>query len=753
MWHSSSSIPCCLFCPPFMEQTKERPYDHIIEFDAICNTLNRGNLTFPELKLRLFHFHSRRRQECGFTSLNQGAFTLGMRCKRRLDNACGGNFQKKGPNAAWDIIEEIAVQSGQWDHHDRRRDTRMRESDERDVKPQIARGQVHIENHPRAVHGTSQIQQVDHQMKAKLEQLETSMNSKLDLLLKKQGGAAMSSSSNQAHAISTACFYCGSSTHEAIDCEFYVAAVGQEVINEQLYSVGKFNDKVFPSRLNPQPMYAYGKKGCWKLLFYEYPSQDLSRRKSRAPQRQSYYQPPPGFEHNGGTQQAQDTAEPSMREMLNALTKSQLKSDQKHDSLCDQVSVINQGLRKLEVEVGNISKQLHSRPQGALPSQTEQNPRHESVRAITTLRSGKSYDNSIYYDPHAHNDTPSSFTTFMRPCLNSENLFEENGVGGEENVPSNNLERGDYNDLLRRNKGVDKAAGREENVPTGEKKRIQSTGKDMLLKKLGEDLRKTRKKKQKKIRPDARKVRPDGLQKWQHAREIRPDGMMVRPDAMMVRPDSLSDTSEKMENPCDPLPLGKGFGQLSLDPDFERQDYNKRKKRDKEVTFEQNKEDGGNSQLPYADIPRRSNLSIPPLNVTTSPVPLPFPQAPRKEELQKKNNKHRREFIELFQKVNINIPLLDAIKQFSPYAKFLKELCTNKRKFTKDEQITLSEEVSAVLLGKLPPKLKDPGSFTVPCTIGNKDFEGAMLDLGASINLMPYHIYKTLSLDDINLLT
>ena len=103
----------------------------------------------------------------------------------------------------------------------------------------------------------------------------------------------------------------------------------------------------------------------------------------------------------------------------------------------------------------------------------------------------------------------------------------------------------------------------------------------------------------------------------------------------------------------------------------------------------------------------------------------------------------------MFEKVNINIPLLDAIKQFPPYAKFLKELCTNKRKFTKDEQITLSEEVSAVLLGKLPPKLKDPGSFTVPCTIGNKGFEGAMLDLGASINLMPYHIYKTLSLDDI----
>ncbi|KAK9928810.1 hypothetical protein M0R45_025930 [Rubus argutus] len=117
--------------------------------------------------------------------------------------------------------------------------------------------------------------------------------------------------------------------------------------------------------------------------------------------------------------------------------------------------------------------------------------------------------------------------------------------------------------------------------------------------------------------------------------------------------------------------------------------------------------------------------------------------------MQKRNNKYRREFIELFKKVNINIPLLDDIKQFPPYAKFLKEICTNKRKFMKDEQIILSEDVSAVLQGKLPPKLNDPGSFTVPCIIGNKGFDKAMLDLGASINLMPYDIYKTLALDDI----
>ena len=50
---------------------------------------------------------------------------------------------------------------------------------------------------------------------------------------------------------------------------------------------------------------------------------------------------------------------------------------------------------------------------------------------------------------------------------------------------------------------------------------------------------------------------------------------------------------------------------------------------------------------------------------------------------------------------------------------------------------------------KLPLKLMDPGFFTVPCTIGNTRFGKAMLDLGASINVMPYSIYASLNLDDL----
>ena len=44
----------------------------------------------------------------------------------------------------------------------------------------------------------------------------------------------------------------------------------------------------------------------------------------------------------------------------------------------------------------------------------------------------------------------------------------------------------------------------------------------------------------------------------------------------------------------------------------------------------------------------------------------------------------------------------------------------------------------------MPPKKKDPGSFTISCSIGNSDFKSALIDLGASVNLMPYSVFKRL---------
>ncbi|XP_048429210.1 uncharacterized protein LOC125472153 [Pyrus x bretschneideri] len=78
------------------------------------------------------------------------------------------------------------------------------------------------------------------------------------------------------------------------------------------------------------------------------------------------------------------------------------------------------------------------------------------------------------------------------------------------------------------------------------------------------------------------------------------------------------------------------------------------------------------------------------------------------------------------------------------YAKFLKDHFTNKRRFNNQEIVALSEEVAVVLQRKLPPKLKDAGSFTIPCIIGGKEF--GFCDLGASIDLVPYSMYESLNL-------
>ncbi|XP_073138192.1 uncharacterized protein [Henckelia pumila] len=94
----------------------------------------------------------------------------------------------------------------------------------------------------------------------------------------------------------------------------------------------------------------------------------------------------------------------------------------------------------------------------------------------------------------------------------------------------------------------------------------------------------------------------------------------------------------------------------------------------------------------------------------------------------------------------IHSPRKDALAQIPSYAKFLKEILANKRKLTNLGTVTLNEECSALLINKLPPKLQDPESFSIPCAIGSMPFYKTLCDLGASINLMPYSLAKKLGI-------
>ncbi|XP_071940077.1 uncharacterized protein [Coffea arabica] len=128
--------------------------------------------------------------------------------------------------------------------------------------------------------------------------------------------------------------------------------------------------------------------------------------------------------------------------------------------------------------------------------------------------------------------------------------------------------------------------------------------------------------------------------------------------------------------------------------------------------------------------------------ITVKTNPPPFPNRLKKSKKQDKE----KEILEVFRKVEINIPLLDAIKQVPKYAKFLRDLCVNRRRLRGDERVIVGENMSAVLQRKLPPKCGDPSMFTIPCRIGNTVIRRAMLDLGVSINVMPKSIYASLKL-------
>ncbi|PIN01710.1 DNA-directed DNA polymerase [Handroanthus impetiginosus] len=100
------------------------------------------------------------------------------------------------------------------------------------------------------------------------------------------------------------------------------------------------------------------------------------------------------------------------------------------------------------------------------------------------------------------------------------------------------------------------------------------------------------------------------------------------------------------------------------------------------------------------------------------------------------------------EKLHINIPFAEALEQMPNYVKFMKDILSKKRRLGDYETMALNEECSAIIHNKLPPKLKDPKSFMIPCTIGTHFSERALCDLGASINLMSYSIYRTQGLGE-----
>lgn len=115
--------------------------------------------------------------------------------------------------------------------------------------------------------------------------------------------------------------------------------------------------------------------------------------------------------------------------------------------------------------------------------------------------------------------------------------------------------------------------------------------------------------------------------------------------------------------------------------------------------------------------------------------PVPFPQRRTKQELNEK-------FVEVLNQLTISIPFTDALIEILSYAKFLKDILSNKRRLKDCRSVQLNHECNAILSRELPPKLGDGGQCTIPCHIGNAVIEKVLCDLGASVSLMSYTVFQ-----------
>ncbi|XP_073314692.1 uncharacterized protein [Primulina huaijiensis] len=97
-------------------------------------------------------------------------------------------------------------------------------------------------------------------------------------------------------------------------------------------------------------------------------------------------------------------------------------------------------------------------------------------------------------------------------------------------------------------------------------------------------------------------------------------------------------------------------------------------------------------------------------------------------------------------KIVIPPPFPAALKKAKLDAQF--GILANKRKLEDHMTVSLTENCSALVQNKIPPKLKDPGSFSIPCMIGDVVFHKALCDFGASINLMPFSVFRKLGLGE-----
>ena len=93
---------------------------------------------------------------------------------------------------------------------------------------------------------------------------------------------------------------------------------------------------------------------------------------------------------------------------------------------------------------------------------------------------------------------------------------------------------------------------------------------------------------------------------------------------------------------------------------------------------------------------------------------VPYPLVPSRKD----KERHLARFLDIFKKLEITMPFGEALQQMPLYAKFLKDMLTKKNKYIHSDTIVVEGNSSAMIQRILPSKHSDPGSVTIPCSIG-----------------------------------
>ncbi|CAM8933895.1 unnamed protein product [Rhodiola kirilowii] len=128
-------------------------------------------------------------------------------------------------------------------------------------------------------------------------------------------------------------------------------------------------------------------------------------------------------------------------------------------------------------------------------------------------------------------------------------------------------------------------------------------------------------------------------------------------------------------------------------------------------------------------------------------VPMvPFPQRLNKSKL----DAHFQRFVEMLKKLYVTLPFHEVITQNPTYAKFLKDIVSNRRVIEESSMVALNAECSAIVQSRMPKKMQDQGSFSIPISLGKIEIDRALCDLGASISLIPYSLYEKIDMGELH---